>query len=446
MMTTMQPARRDFLRCAAATAAIPLARSQDAPPRNPRATSGDPVEPDWSGRLTVTVGPDKADIAGASERALQAAVDYVARLGGGTVRILPGVYKLRNAVYLQSKVRILGSGADSVLVKSPSVSTALSEDSDWYEQEVTLSDARGFEIGDGVCLRAKNPHGNGNIVIKRTLVARSGNRFKLDRALRENLWLTGKPTGATLFPIFSGELISDIAIEDIVLDGDKDNNDLLDGNYAGCVFLQDCNRVTMRRVEARNYHGDGLSWQVCHDVLVEECHTHDHSGLGFHPGSGAQRTVIRRSRSERNDIGIFFCWGVRFGRAEDNVLVGNRKYGVSIGHRDTDNLIRNNDIRASGVAGVYFRPESNPAFSANYNRVEANTIIDSGKADGVGIDVQGSTRAVHIVQNTIRETREPLQRIGIRLGAEAREIELEGNRIEGVAIPTQDLRKRRPSG
>jgi hypothetical protein len=325
MMAGMRQARRDFLRCAAATAAIPSAFAQDAPVRNPRATSGDTVEPDWSQRLTVTVGPGQADITGATEKALQAAVDYVARLGGGTVRVLPGTYKLRNAVYLQSKVRILGSGADSVLIKMPSAATTLAEDSDWYEQEILLADGRGFEIGDGVCLRAKDPDTNANVVLKRTLVARNGNRFKLDRALRKNLWVAGKPTAATLFPIFSGEVISDVAIENIALDGDRANNDLLDGNYAGCVFLEDCNRVTLRRVEARNYHGDGLSWQVCHDVLVEDCHSHDHTGLGFHPGSGSQRTVIRRSRSERNDIGIFFCWGVRFGLAEDNTLIGNRK-------------------------------------------------------------------------------------------------------------------------
>ena len=36
---------------------------------------------------TVTVGRDHADIVGADNRALQAAIDYVANLGGGTVQI-----------------------------------------------------------------------------------------------------------------------------------------------------------------------------------------------------------------------------------------------------------------------------------------------------------------------------------------------------------------------
>ncbi len=32
------------------------------------------------------------------------------------------------------------------------------------------------------------------------------------------------------------------------------------------------------RVLARNNNGDGLSWQVCHDVLVEDCESRDHAG------------------------------------------------------------------------------------------------------------------------------------------------------------------------
>src|SRR5262245_41369589 len=102
----------------------------------PRATSGDgAVEPDWAERLTVSVGPAKADLVGSNEKVIQAGVDYVARFGGGTVKILPGVYRLRNAIYLQSKVRLVGSGKETVLFKEPSVTTKLAADSDWYDQE-----------------------------------------------------------------------------------------------------------------------------------------------------------------------------------------------------------------------------------------------------------------------------------------------------------------------
>jgi len=424
--------RRGFL----FTATGALASAVQAPVR---AISGDANEPDWAARLTLTVGPSKADLVGTNERALQAAVDAVARQGGGTVRVLPGVYKLRNAVYLQSKVRILGSGADSVLIKEPSVTTTLTADSDWYDQEITVSDPHGLALGDGVCLRAKNPSTGGPTVIKRTLVAQSGNCFKLDRALRDNLWLEGQPKISTLFPLFSGENLSDIAIEDITLDGNGANNELLDGNYAGCVFLQDCNRVALRRIEARNYHGDGLSWQVCHDVTVEECHSHDHTGYGFHPGSGSQRTVLRRNRSERNEVGIFFCWGVRFGLAEDNTLEGNR-FGITIGHRDNDNVVRANAIRHSREAGLVFRPEPDVAKSATRNRIESNEIADSGGDAGAAVDVQGFTTGNELKANRLVETRGPARRVGIRLGAKTGVTVLTANRIEGFATPTEDLR------
>ena len=95
---------------------------------------------------------------------------------------------------------------------------------------------------------------------------------------------------------------------------------------------------------ARNYNGDGISWQICHDVLVEDCHSHDHAGLGLHPGSGSQRPSCATTSSSGNDIGIFFCWGVKYGLAEENHDRRQAAVGVSIGHRDTDNLVRDNDI------------------------------------------------------------------------------------------------------
>jgi hypothetical protein len=272
-------------------------------------------------------------------------------------------------------------------------------------------------------------------------VACSGNRFKLDRPLRENVWLMGEATASTLFPILSGEHIADVAIEDVTLDGNKENNENLDGNYAGCVFLQDCNRVTVRKVTARKYNGDGISWQVCHDVVVEDYHSHDHAGLGLHPGSGSQRPVIRGNRLQRNDIGLYFCWGVRSGVAERNVIEDSRSHGISVGHRDTDNLIRDNDVLRSGKVGVLFRPERGTSFAPHRNRVERNRIVDSGPDDGVGIDVQGETESILLADNRLRETRKPQRRVGIRVGAKTRDVRLIDNTMEGFAVDVSDLRK-----
>ncbi|NNE93016.1 MAG: right-handed parallel beta-helix repeat-containing protein [Verrucomicrobiales bacterium] len=403
--------------------------------KNPRATSGDSrVEPDWEKRLTITVGQKSgADLVGSDEKVLQAAVDWAARHGGGTVKVLPGEYRLRNAVHLASNVRILGSGEDSVLKKEASVKTKLKADSDWFDQEITLENADGFRIGDGICLQTKNPHHGGKEVWKGTLIAQTGNRFKLSKALRKNFWLMGESTAATLFPILNCEFVEDVVIENIALDGNRENNENLNGNYAGCIFAQDCSRLTFRDVTAREYNGDGMSWQICHDVVVENCHSHDNAGLGLHPGSGSQRPIIRNNKLERNRIGIFFCWGVRNGLAEKNKCLENSGYGVSIGHRDTDNRIIDNDIIRSGKAGVLFRPERGKDFAPHRNLVENNRITDSGGETGIAVDVQGEVESITLKKNEIRETREPAKRVGVRIGPKTRDIKLVENQISGFA-------------
>jgi hypothetical protein len=424
-------------------AAARFARAQPPAVTNPRATDGDARrEPNWEERLTVTVGPSKADLVGAGDKVLQAAVDYIARLGGGTVHVLPGTYTLRSPVFLRPRVRLLGSGEDSVITKIASETVELAEDSDWYDQEITLKEQKSFRVGDAVVLRAKDPHDGGQTVIKRRLIARSGNRFKLDDGLRENLWLSGEPTCASLFPLLTSERTADVVIENIALDGNKEQNGNLNGNYAGCIFLQDCNRYTIRGVTARNYNGDGISFQVCHDVVVERCHSHDNADLGVHPGSGSQRPIIRDNVLARNRLGLFWCWGVKYGLAERNKIVDNRDYGVSIGHNDTDNVMRKNEITGSGKVGVLFRDEGRGKdFWPNRNVLVENKIADSGGDEGIAIDIQGRTRDLKIVRNQILETRSPGKRVGIRIAATAGNVEMEGNKFEGLATDVADLRQ-----
>ncbi|MGL5097954.1 MAG: right-handed parallel beta-helix repeat-containing protein, partial [Planctomycetia bacterium] len=389
-------------------------------PADRLAISGDRREPEWADRYTVTVGATEGDLRGETERVVQAAVDMVAARGGGDVRVLPGVFRFRAPVHLRSGVRILGSGGGTVFRKEPSAVVPLAADADWYDQEITLADVPALakiKLGDGVVLRATNPHNGGPTVLKRLLVARSGNRFKLDKPLGESLWLKGDPTCATLFPVLEGDHVEKIVLEDFTIDGNRGENDFFDGNYAGGVFMQDCRDVQMRRLDVHHYNGDGISWQICHDVTVEKVRSRDHAMLGLHPGSGSQRPIIRDNVVERTEIGVFFCWGVRHGVAERNKIVDVRKHGVSIGHRDVDNVVRDNDVVRSGVNGLLFRDETK-AFAGHRNTIENNRFVDNGPVDGAAVDVQGETDGVALVGNSIKETRSA-NRIGVRIGPKA---------------------------
>lgn len=426
---------RAAIGCCLLTFLLPLAslHSAERPVvTSPRQTSGDKaVQPAWEETLTITVGNHDADIIGGDQRAIQAAVDYVARLGGGTVHIKGGTFRLRNAVYLQTGVNLTGEGAKTVLIKEPSTTTPLQVDSDWYDQEITLEDASGFQVGDGVCLRARDAKTGRQTVLKRTLTARSGNRFKLDKPLRENLWQMDGATCSTLFPLISGEFVEDVRIENLTLDGNRKHNAELDGNYAGCIFLQDCNRIRIRGVTARNYEGDGISWQICHDVIVEDCLIENNKNLALHPGSGSQRPVIRNNILRGSDVGIFFCWGVKYGLAKNNAVEGNR-IGISIGHRDTDNLVTGNTIRGSKVNGLLFRPERGPSFAGHRNRIESNTFIDNGADDGAVIDIQGGTQDIQIKDNTFTENRPGITTRSVLQGPDTQNISIAGSKLQGV--------------
>lgn len=438
--------RRQFFRTVSGLAAgafgAILTRAEDLPRNtNPRAIYGDSVEPDWKQRATITVGPKKADLVGATDRVIQAAVDYVARLGGGTVRVLPGTYRMRNSVFLQSKVRLLGSGTDSVLFKEPSATTKLIVDGDHWDQEVTLADPSGFQVGDGVRLVSKDPYGKGTNIIQRTLVASSGNRFKLDRRLEERFHLEGDPQIATNFSLLQCTNVADIIIENLAVDGNKTKNEMLDrGAFDdGSVRLDESNRITVRNVTVRDFYCDGIVWGISHDVLVENCHLQDGARLALHSGSGSQRSIVRGNRVLRSAEGIYFCWGAQHGLYEKNVIE-DCNYGMTFGHADSDNLIRDNDVRRSGQAGLHFRG-GNKAFAPHRNRIEGNRIVDSGPEKGVAIDINGETEGVMLIKNQLRETRKPLSRIGILIAAETRDIRYADNLIEGFATPISDRRK-----
>src|SRR5262249_41577029 len=107
----------------------------------------------------VRVGIDEGDMRGADQRVLQAAVDYVASLGGGTVSIGPGRYSLRNAVTLRPRVNIQGDPGHTILVACDGRESPLALDGDCNERQITLADPAGFQVGDGVSIQDQRKGG-----------------------------------------------------------------------------------------------------------------------------------------------------------------------------------------------------------------------------------------------------------------------------------------------
>src|SRR6266571_8350440 len=99
-------------------------------------------------RPTITIGLRDADIVGGDNRALQAAVDYVAGLGGGTIEIGAGEFVMRDSLHLRSFVTVRGIKGQTILRKAKAVSSPLALDGDYGEEQITVVNPDGFKVGD----------------------------------------------------------------------------------------------------------------------------------------------------------------------------------------------------------------------------------------------------------------------------------------------------------
>ena len=109
---------------------------------------------------------------------------------------------------------------------------------------------------------------------------------------------------------------------------------------------------------------------------------------------------------------------MRHGLFTDNLLEGNGQFGISIGHKDSDNLLRSNTVRSNRQDGIFFRNET-LGMAAHRNRLEENVIENNGTGgQAAGIRIRGETNDLVFRNNVIRDTRpeaSQTQTIGIRI-------------------------------
>jgi parallel beta-helix repeat protein len=393
----------------------------------------------------IHVGIDAGDLRGSDQRALQAAVDYVAGLGGGTVHIGPGRYLMRNALILRNHVRVIGVPGQTVLVATDGARSPLACDGDCNERQITLTNPGSFQVGDGVAI-ADKAGGSGFAVTTATLTAQVDARtFRISVPLYLDYIVSQNASARRAFPVVGGWQVQDVLIEGLTIEGNRDKAQPLDGCRGGGIYLFECEDVAIRRCTVRDYNGDGISFQVSNHVTVEECLSEHNAGLGLHPGSGSQAPILRGNRSLGNDSdGLYVCWRVKHGLFENNEIRGNRGAGISIGHKDTDNQFRHNTITGNGKAGVLFRPESE-AMGAHRNRFEQNTILDNGVGEsgalaGVSIDIRGPHHDLLFRDNTIGYSQPPKGAgPAIRASREAVGLKAGENRFLHVQIPIEGL-------
>ncbi len=391
--------------------------------------------------IKITVGQTEGDFRGKDDKIIQAAIDYVTGLGGGTVLILPGTYIMHNSIFPRPGIKICGSGEKTVLRKDRSVTSKIIRESDWFEYGIKVENPEGFTVGGGVALSRdkKNPEEARFF----TITSIKDKFLYLDKRTEVNYWMEEEARASTRYSIIYGFNVDNVDICDIVLDGNRSENEHVNDNYAAAVFMQYCNKWNFSNVIARDYNGDGFSFQVCDDIHFRECSSVNNADLGYHPGSGSQRPVFKKCTAKGNSQGFFWCWGVCDGIAEDCITSGNIKYGINFGHRDTDNIIRNCTVEDNGEIGILFREEPNEFRTGDRNLIENCVIRNNGRSGpGLGIDIQYKTNYITIRNCRIENSPDGPQKTGIKIGPQAGKITLEGNKFSGCKTNVEDNRSK----
>jgi parallel beta-helix repeat protein len=396
--------------------------------KQPGSASSGPVP-----RVVRVAQSGPADVTGSDSVALQKAADMLRP--GDTLEIGPGTYEMDNSLLVPSKVTVRGTPGLTILMKSAGVESPLAYDGDYGERQLAVAEPGKFRPGMGLAVMDDVLNSGWDVSIT-AVTAVEGNILRIDPMTLRDYNLSEKHARVrNSFPILCAIQTEGVVLENLIVDGNKDQNAYLDGCRGGAIYLYISKDALVRNCVARNYNGDGISFQITENIRILNCESFGHTGFGLHPGTGTDKPLVQDCRLHDNgQVGLFLCWRVRHGQFLDNTIENNGQYGISIGHKDTDNLFTNNTVKGNGFCGVLFRKETF-ANSGHRNTFKENKILDNGKGSkGYGFYVEPMATDIVITGNRIAETRSGAartQRYGVYKVNGAGSVTLEGNTMEG---------------
>jgi parallel beta-helix repeat protein len=379
----------------------------------------------------ITVGGPDADISGFSSEAIQIALDAVKTRGGGIVKLNPGVYNIIGPLRLPDNSSLIGSGEKTILKKCNGFKTSFIIDADWGMLKAVVKDASGFKKGMGIQL-FDDKHNQGWDVTTAKITDIKDNVIYFDNNTNYDYLSSANGTVTNGCSIIEAVGVENVKISNLVVEGNKSTNDYINGCRGGGLYIHKSKNCFVENVKVNEFNGDSFSWQITEKVSVKGCEASNGNGLGFHPGTGSDHSIVENCISHNNkEDGIFLCWRVQYGIFRNNTVYANGDNGISIGHKDTDNIFENNHVYENGKQGVLFRNE-NEENSGHRNTFTNNTIENNGVTqESSGFYIGGETHDIILTNNTIRSTGKGNQPIAIFVGKKSSKITSTDNKISG---------------
>jgi parallel beta-helix repeat protein len=379
----------------------------------------------------ITVGGPDADVPGFTSRAIQIALDALKIRGGGSVRLSPGTYDIIGPVRLSDNTKLIGSGEKTILRKCDGFKTSFIIDADWGMLKAVVKDVSGFKKGMGIQL-FDSQHDQGWDVTTAVITDIQDNVIYFDNRTVNDYLASLNGTVSNSFSVIEAVDAENVTIADLIIEGNKSTNDYINGCRGGGIYLHKSKNCLVENVKINDFNGDTFSWQITENITLRGCEASNGNGLGYHPGTGSDHSIVENCVSHHNKgDGIFLCWRVQNGIFRNNTVYGNEDNGISIGHKDTDNIFENNHVYENGSHGVLFRNE-NEQNSGHRNAFTNNVIENNGIGrESAGFHISGETHDISITNNTIRSSGKGNQSVAIFIGKKSTKIIATDNKITG---------------
>ncbi len=380
--------------------------------------------------LVITVGGADADIVGFDNKAIQFAIDAVAK-NGGTVKLNPGNFEIVAPVRMKSNVNLVGSGTETILKRAKGVQTKFIVDADYGELKLTVENPKGFEIGMKVEV-TDNPQNSCWDVSTAYITDIQENVIYIDDYLIRDYSATDGGTVSNASSIIEVIKAENVSISNLTADGNRTENFKADGcNSAGIIILKS-KKVVVDNVHVKDFNGEGISWQITENVTIRNCEISGSGNTGLHPGTGSPFTVIENNEVHHNDVdGLFICWRVYQSQVKGNKFHHNGRFGICTGHKDTDVVFEDNHVYNNESDGINLRGEKE-ANAPHRNTFIGNVIENNGtNGGGYGFSINSPAKDLVIKNNIFRNTEKQTQKAAIYIYANGLDPTLENNQMEG---------------
>lgn len=347
----------------------------------------------------ITVGGDKALVAGFNSQSIQMAIDAL-EASGGTVYLNPGHYKIFAPVRLKSNVKLVGSGKETVLIRDPGVQTNFIVDADFGELKLTVEDPDGFEIGMKIQVTDNDNSGCWNVSAA-YITDIEDDVIYIDQGLIRDYRSDKNGLISNASSVIEVIEAENCSISNLVVDGNREENFFADGcNSAGILILRS-RHITVDGVHVKDFNGEGISWQITEHVTVKNSEIAGSGNTGLHPGTGSPFTTIENNEIHHNDRdGLFICWRVYESIVSGNKLYQNGRFGICTGHKDTDVWFEDNHIYENKSDGINLRGERE-SNAPHRNTFIRNTIENNGTDGGAyGFSINSPAQDLKLVENS----------------------------------------------